>query len=97
MRDVKTPQGTFRFSVNEWLSSNQIRSYFSRMRMKNAKRFNGTISSNRSLQWNSSFVEEEQEEQEEEQGEGDDEEGSFEVETILSQQVLAHLSFVGVI
>lgn len=36
MQNCKTSNGQFRFSIDEWLTANQIRSYFSRLKALNA-------------------------------------------------------------
>ena len=61
MQQIKSSTGKYVFNTNEWLTTGQIRSYFSRMRVTNLKTMNQSSSYNVSQRTNFSPDEDEEE------------------------------------
>ena len=78
MQKAKTSAGRFIFNMDEWLTTGQVRSYFSRMKLTTMKKID-PLSSRASKQ--TTFIDNKDEDEEEE---GLDEEANAEVDTVVS-------------
>lgn len=77
MQSSKTVDGRFLFATDEWMSTNQIRSYFSRLKSVSAKRNNYTSLSSTSQSSDSILSEQTNDDVEE------DESSNYEVRCVL--------------
>jgi hypothetical protein len=75
MQQTKTSEGKYIFNINEWLTTGQIRSYFSRMRRSTMKKIDQMSSSGDSRR--TTYLQNVDEEEQDPDGEADAEVNIF--------------------